>query len=115
MTFPYVIDWTPQLRAEADAARVRDTFGGYVWPSPTSERRPRPVPVEQSRMKPQERMDEAEWLLDNGMAPWEVAAALGTTRHALHRSAYRCGRPELAQRLDDPAEEYAIKKGRRAA
>lgn len=32
MTFPYVIDWTPQLRDELALVVMRDSFGGHVWP-----------------------------------------------------------------------------------
>lgn len=63
-------------------------------------RAPRTVKLKpKRRLKADEVFEEAEWLLSNGVAPWEVGVALGRSQSALSRLAYRYGRTDLGTRL----------------
>lgn len=76
---------------------------GVSSPKPRPPRRRRGS----SRLSATEMLDEADWLLSNGATPWEVAEALGSSRDALSRLAYRNARPDLGTSMQRPWAERA--------
>lgn len=64
-----------------------------LWPAPKPKRLPTA-----------EVLAEAEWLLGNGVQPWEIAAALNRKQNSLSRLAYRHDRPDLGTALNDRTE-----------
>lgn len=67
---------------------------GISDPEPREPRRRK-----SARLGTTEMLDELDWLLGNGATPWEAAQALGSSRDAISRLAYRHGRPDLGKRI----------------